>query len=229
MKKKKKATSLVEIIIVLAIVSLTIVSSIALVAKSRITLRNNEVNDEITAAMVKILEAVKSPQALQISSDVSLQSADNPYYFTLSSNQQGVYYLKYQSAGSSIVTLKNFTGTTANGGATVNVNTSTSSNSQVATPAVTCDTTNPYYLSANTLAKTATTSTNLTTNSSAPQSDVTYCEQVVITPRHDLKSTNSNALFYEIRVNVVFNLPNSTTPNAETLITYRYYGFQKSA
>lgn len=95
----KKASSLIEVIIVLAIVSFTIIASMALVAKTRLEIKNNELQDKGNEVMLKALEALKTPTKVLISGNVSL-TGTGPYYFSLQTDTSGNYLLKYQPPGS---------------------------------------------------------------------------------------------------------------------------------
>lgn len=97
-QKTKKATSLLEVIVVLAIISMTIVSSISLVARTRVQIKNNEITDQINGQVVKALEILKSPSDILVSNDANLTGA-GPYFFTLSNPAPNKYLLQYQFQG----------------------------------------------------------------------------------------------------------------------------------
>ncbi len=98
-KKHKKGSSLIEVIIVLAIVSFTIIASMALVARTRLEIKNNEIQDNANEILLKALEALKSPSKVVLTQDPSLTGV-GPYYFSLKVEQDGTYVLEYKRAGS---------------------------------------------------------------------------------------------------------------------------------
>jgi len=91
----KKASSLIEVIIVLAIVSFTIIASMALVARTRLEIKNNEIQDKGNEVMLKALEALKAPTKVLISGNVNF-SIPTTYYFSMQTDASGNYILKYQ-------------------------------------------------------------------------------------------------------------------------------------
>jgi len=97
-KVLKKASSLIEVIIVLAIVSFTIIASMALVAKTRLEIKNNELQDNANEVLLKALEALKSPSKVVLVNSPALTGA-GPYYFALKEDQSGNYVLNYQYPG----------------------------------------------------------------------------------------------------------------------------------
>jgi len=96
--KYKKAASLIEVIIVLAIVSFTIIASMALVARTRLEIKNNEIQDNANEVLLKALEALKSPSKVVLENSPSLTGV-GPYFFSLKEDQNGNYLLKYQYPG----------------------------------------------------------------------------------------------------------------------------------
>lgn len=98
-KLLKKGSSLIEVIIVLAIVSFTIIASMALVARTRLEIRNNEIQDNANGVLLKALEALKTPAKVVINGNPSLSGA-NAYYFSLKEDTAGRYILQYQAPGS---------------------------------------------------------------------------------------------------------------------------------
>ncbi len=231
MKKNKKATSLLEVIVVLAIISLTIVSSVSLVAKTRIQIKNNELTDQINGQVVKALEILKSPSDILISNDTNLTGTDIPYYFNLSNPTQGTYILQYQPNATPFPVISSSSNTVANAAGIPNTSNTTSPNT---TPNTTpTDNTQPTNTTTNT---TTTTTTTASTGQQLPGCDKTslfyvtgvlnfdYCQQVRITPRTNIKT---NQTFYEINVTLVYkNVQNVNT--YQTLNTYRYDVFKKS-
>lgn len=96
-KYLKKASSLIEVIIVLAIVSFTIIAAMSLVARTRLEIKNNELQDTANELLLKALEGVKSPSKTVISGSPSL-TGSNPYYFSLTQSVNGNYVLNYLGA-----------------------------------------------------------------------------------------------------------------------------------
>lgn len=102
-KKTKKGASLVEVIIVLAIVSLTIVSSMSLVARTRIEIKNNEIEDKISDILLKAMEAMKKPGEVVLTGATTF-TPGRGYYFSLKQDLTGVYSLELQRFASPLPT-----------------------------------------------------------------------------------------------------------------------------
>lgn len=67
-KKRKKALSLVEMLVVLIIISTTVITAFGIILRSTIDIKENEVSDSINSLMVSINEAVKSPGGVPLQS-----------------------------------------------------------------------------------------------------------------------------------------------------------------
>lgn len=89
-KKRLKATSLVEVLVVLAVISLTIVFSVSLVAKARVVVKNNEIQDQANGLMIKALEIFKSPSDIFIPAEAGLTNTAASYSFSFDKNSSVV-------------------------------------------------------------------------------------------------------------------------------------------
>jgi type II secretory pathway pseudopilin PulG len=198
--KSKKAASLIEIIIVLAIVSFTIIASISLVARTRIEIRNNEIEDKANEVLLKALEALKAPTRVVILNDETLPqtsecrsgtgscfSGSGPYYFSLEnvgSSQAGtnVYVLRYQPTG----TFDNWPEPGSDFDFTEVCSTGSG---------------NPFYI--------------------IDESEFSYCQQVAITPIRSVRVTSEA---YKVDTTIIYSIGGES--KLTTLTTYRYGGFQ---
>lgn len=97
----KKGSSLIEVIIVLAIVSLTIISSMSLVARTRIEIKNNEIEDKASDFLLKALEALKTPDKVTLVGNPQLTEG-RLYNFSLSKDVSGAYSLVLQPNATSL-------------------------------------------------------------------------------------------------------------------------------
>lgn len=70
LKKVKKATSLVEVLIILAIISTTIVASTTLAVNSQRAVLENQREDTANGVLVQALEVAKSPVDIKLGSQV---------------------------------------------------------------------------------------------------------------------------------------------------------------
>lgn len=95
----KTGTSLVEVIIVLAIVSLTILASMGLIARTRVEIKNNELEDKSNSILLKVIENFKNPSNSILPSNLNLSTA-GPFFFTYKPDVNGVFSLTYLTPGS---------------------------------------------------------------------------------------------------------------------------------
>lgn len=103
----KKALSLFEVIIVLAITSLTIVTSVGLLSRNVRMVKNNEMEDFMNGTLLKAVEALKSPNLVSISDANSVKTAGTKY-FSITQGIDEIYYLELQQQGSNL-TVENCT------------------------------------------------------------------------------------------------------------------------
>lgn len=101
MIKKKRATSLAEVMIILAIISTTVVASTTLVVKSLATIKNNEIEDTANGVMIKALEIAKSPADVYVSDTSFVNAASGQVYFFSIQNQNNQYTLRRESGTAS--------------------------------------------------------------------------------------------------------------------------------
>jgi type II secretory pathway pseudopilin PulG len=95
-KKFKVATSLVEVLVVLAIISTTLISVTLLVVRAMESIKKDEIADDATGNLIKALEIVKAPSAIKVDNLQSLAALDNISKFSLES-ADGEYFLRYRS------------------------------------------------------------------------------------------------------------------------------------
>ncbi len=98
MQKKKKATSLAEVLIILAIISTTVIASTTLVVKALATIKNNEIEDTANGVMVKALEIAKSPADIYVSDTSLVNTVNGQVYFFSIQNQNNQYTLRRESS-----------------------------------------------------------------------------------------------------------------------------------
>ncbi len=98
MKKRLKAASLMEVMVVLGIVSFTIVSSMSLVAKVSTTVKSNEIQDQANSLILKALEVFKNTKDVFVSQDVLTSATGGTYYFALKEGSTGAF-LQYDPTG----------------------------------------------------------------------------------------------------------------------------------
>lgn len=91
----KNASGLVEVLIVMAIIGTTLVSSMLLVSRGFIEVKNNQTEDSINGIIVQVLDRIKNSTALEII---------NSEFNTLTSTGTRNFYLN----GQNILTLDNF-------------------------------------------------------------------------------------------------------------------------
>jgi hypothetical protein len=84
--KNLRATSLVEVLVVMGIIATTIVGSMVLVASSLVTVRNNQAEDYVNGLMINALEIIKSPSNVFVNDDTFIQGGTAPAYFKLTHN-----------------------------------------------------------------------------------------------------------------------------------------------
>jgi len=82
--KTKNATSLVEVMVVLAIISVAIVAAISLVVKANTVIKSNEIEDQANSKLIEALEAVKAYDKVIIDNNAWVNSTGVPAYFSLS-------------------------------------------------------------------------------------------------------------------------------------------------
>jgi prepilin-type N-terminal cleavage/methylation domain-containing protein len=90
-KRKLKGVSLVEVLVVLAIVAATMVSAMRLSVTSLAQVKNNEIIDYATGIMLKALEVAKSPNTIKITSEGNLADYDGSYSLQTSGNDVALY------------------------------------------------------------------------------------------------------------------------------------------
>lgn len=95
MSKRLRATSLVEVLIVLAIISSTILGSMILVSNSFVVVRQNQTEDYVNGLVVNAMEIIKSPSNISVT-DNSFATTQNttPVYFKLSRVNGSAYLEK---------------------------------------------------------------------------------------------------------------------------------------
>jgi type II secretory pathway pseudopilin PulG len=103
---RKKGSSLLEVIIVLVIVSFTIIASMALVARTRLEIRNNETEDKVNGVLIKALEALKAPTKVLISGNVNFSNTTT-YFFSLKPSGSEAFILEYKRPGTFTALPKN--------------------------------------------------------------------------------------------------------------------------
>lgn len=64
--KKKKALSLLEVIVVLAIISMTMISSMTVVLRANNLIKNNEVQDTANEILMQAFELLRSPEVVKV-------------------------------------------------------------------------------------------------------------------------------------------------------------------
>jgi type II secretory pathway pseudopilin PulG len=103
-KKFKVATSLVEVLVVLAIISTTLISVTLLVVRAMESIKKDEIADDAMGNLIKALEIVKAPSVIKVDNVQTLVAFNTSNNFSLESTT-GVYFLKYRSE--SALTLNN--------------------------------------------------------------------------------------------------------------------------
>lgn len=94
MNKRLRATSLVEVLIVLAIISSTILGSMLLVSNSFVVVRQNQTEDYVNGLVVTAMEIVKSPSNIFVTDDSFVATQNStPVFFKLS-RVNGTAYLE---------------------------------------------------------------------------------------------------------------------------------------
>lgn len=86
-----KAASLVEVLVVLAIVATTMVAATQITVQAMISIKNNEIVDTATGVMVQAMEIAKSPDSVKVRSAAGLVT-----------NFKGSYYLATDATGSAL-------------------------------------------------------------------------------------------------------------------------------
>jgi len=64
--KNKKAFSLIEVIIVLAVISMTMISSMTVVLRANAMIKNNEIRDTANDILLQAFELLRSPDAVKV-------------------------------------------------------------------------------------------------------------------------------------------------------------------
>lgn len=94
MRKRLKATSLVEVLIVLAIIGSTIIGSMLLVSNSFVVVRQNQTEDYVNGLTVSAMEIVKSPSNVSVTDDTFVTTQNpTPVFFKLT-RANGSSYLE---------------------------------------------------------------------------------------------------------------------------------------
>lgn len=191
--KYKNGASLIEVIVVLAIVSFTIIASMALVARSRVEIRNNEIQDISNGLLLRIVEALKAPVKVEVVSQVNSPLTSivglttysfsvNPTTRTVGNQTVTEYKLNYLRPGT-FTNLPRQSGTTTFNSI--------------------CTSNNPFYLS---------------------QPGLEYCLQVEI---NRVSTPNPAEELYRVSATIFY--PTNEGAKTESLITYRYEGFNFTA
>ncbi|MEP7103472.1 MAG: hypothetical protein ABI721_02055 [Candidatus Dojkabacteria bacterium] len=95
MKRNLKASSLVEVLVVLGIISSTILGSMLLVSNSFVVVRQNQTEDYVNGLAVNAMEIVKSPSNVFVSDDTfATNQQTSPVFFKLTKNTNGSYLEK---------------------------------------------------------------------------------------------------------------------------------------
>ncbi len=97
-KKNLKATSLAEVLIIIAIISTTLIASVNLAASSVVTSKENEIDDTANALLVFGLELAKSPGDLIVNDQALVGSTVNQTYLYSMEKENSIYYLKRETA-----------------------------------------------------------------------------------------------------------------------------------
>lgn len=92
--KTKKASSLLEVLIVIGIISTTLVVSTNLVIKSLTQVRINELEDRATNVLVKGMEVAKAPTA--IVADTIPDQINTTYSYSIVENPNGNFFENQQ-------------------------------------------------------------------------------------------------------------------------------------
>ncbi len=96
-RKRLKATSLVEVLIVLAIISSTILGSMLLVSNSFVVVRQNQTEDYVNGLVVNAMEIVKSPSNVSVTDNsFTLTQNSTPVFFKLTRVNGSAYLEKTQ-------------------------------------------------------------------------------------------------------------------------------------
>ncbi|MEO6728543.1 MAG: hypothetical protein ABIM99_01340 [Candidatus Dojkabacteria bacterium] len=97
MKRRLRATSLVEVLIVLAIISSTILGSMLLVSNSFVVVRQNQTEDYVNGLAVNAMEIVKSPSNIFVTDDsFTVTQNPTPVFFKLTRINGAAYLQKTQ-------------------------------------------------------------------------------------------------------------------------------------
>ncbi len=89
--KSLKAVSLVEVLVVLAIVAATMVSAMRLSVTSLAQIKSNEIIDYATGIMLKAIEVAKSPNTVKILGEGTITEYDGSYSLQNSGNDVALY------------------------------------------------------------------------------------------------------------------------------------------
>jgi len=104
-RKNKVAQSLLEVMIVLAIISVTIVSAMSIVVKANTAVKTNEIEDQANSKMLEALEAIKSHDKVYVS-DTTWLNGGSTYNFSLEKTNNQTDLL-FQGFGSPTLTPSN--------------------------------------------------------------------------------------------------------------------------
>lgn len=99
MKRELKATSLVEVLVVMGIIATTIIGSMVLVAGSLVTVRNNQTEDYVNGILINAIEVSKSPSNLFVNDDSFLQTGGS-----------SVSYFRFTNDGTNAILQRTFDG-----------------------------------------------------------------------------------------------------------------------
>lgn len=79
-----RASSLIEVLVVMAIIGTTIISAMSLAANSLINVRNNELEQYANTILIKTVEKLKSPTDIRVSGvDLTRSQTGQTYYYKL--------------------------------------------------------------------------------------------------------------------------------------------------
>jgi type II secretory pathway pseudopilin PulG len=100
-RNTKKATSLMEVLIVLAIIAVAIVSTMNVLIKANVSIKSNEIQDLANDTVLKAIELVKSPSRLLIKASTSdfnklTTTADPNNFYALKEDSNGTF-LEYDT------------------------------------------------------------------------------------------------------------------------------------
>ncbi|MFS8130891.1 MAG: hypothetical protein ACMG57_02840 [Candidatus Dojkabacteria bacterium] len=203
MKKRLKATSLVEVLIVLAIISSTILGSMLLVSNSFVVVRQNQTEDYVNGLVVNAMEIIKSPSNISVT-DNSFVTTQNPtpVYFKLTRINGSAYLEKTQDD---------------------QITTCTAGSQYIISAASLSDTSNTTAGATDTTAGATDTTANIP-GTTTPN----VCVQVKIVPVTGSILTNGIQSYYQMTVIAVYNSQDNN-PIIVNFQSNRYEAFNQVA